>query len=232
MRNTARFTPALLTFLLLVGPTAAIAQTVPTDQAPVITSVAGPRQLQTNQSGTWSIAAYGQPGSQLMYHVRWGDEATPYGFVSTAPLPFQQVVTFTHTYPNDGIYTATFIVSDQAGASIATDLTIRVTGFPHTSPTLDSLSAGYGSIGTFMVAYGSGFAPTGNLIYFGDYGALMNANSYDGHTIYFVVPQYIGPACNPNDACPQYARFLPSGVHQISVSNGIMRSNSVGFVVQ
>ena len=206
-----------------------------TGQPPVITSVSGPRVLQTNQSGTWMISAYSSSANnQLTYYVTWGDEPSPYGSTAMAPMPYAyaQTGTFTHTYANAGVYTVTFTVRDQAGMSVVSTLTVNVTGFPQSSPMLDSLSPTFGPIGTFVTAFGSGFAPTGNLIYFGDYGALMNVNSYDGRTLYFVVPQYIGPACNPNDACPQYARFLPSGVHQISVSNGIMRSNSVGFVVQ
>lgn len=222
----------LLSAHILVGPEMTFAMEAPTTQLPAITAVSGPRILQTNQSGTWSISANGNLGDRLTYGVHWGDEISSDSLVTMVPSPNALDVTFSHSYKNDGAYKATFIVTNQTGAGTATDVEFRVTGFPQVSPLLDALSTGYGSIGTFMTVYGSGFSATGNLVYFDDYGAMMNVNSYDGHTLYFVVPQYIGPACNPNAACPQYGQFLRSGAYQISVSNGFIRSNSVGFIVQ
>ncbi len=200
---------------------------------PVITSVGGPTSLQVNQTGTWTISAYGNQNSQLTYYVTWGDEQM-YGNAAMAPQQqnYIQTGTFTHSYGLSGMYTVTFTVRDQFGQSATSTLTVNVGAGGTIAPTLNSLSPSYGPVGTFVTAYGSGFPSTGNSVYLNGYAAITNVTSYDGHTLSFTIPQYLSPNCASGMYCPQYMVSVVPGVYQISINNGSMLSNSVTFVVQ
>ena len=100
--------------MLMIAP-AAFADSV--NQAPVITNVGGPTSLAIGQVGTWTISAYDPDGTYLTYDVLWGDAST-HSPVSTATLQ--------HTYQSAGTYTITFTVTDAAGASTQSTITVNM----------------------------------------------------------------------------------------------------------
>ncbi len=204
-----------------------------TNQAPVITSVSGPNFLPLGQNGTWTISAYDPDTTQLTYYVRWGDELYGYGNNAAAvPQLLTQTGTFTHAYAMAGTYTVTFTVADQYGKQATSTLTVTVSGSGQISvPQLNQLSPIYGPVGSYVTVYGSGFASTGNIVYFGS-GAITGVSSYDGKALSFLAPQYLSPYCAPGMYCAQYVVNVTPGTYEVSIDNGFSRSNVVTFGVQ
>ncbi|MFA7201657.1 MAG: PKD domain-containing protein [Candidatus Paceibacterota bacterium] len=101
-----------------------------TTNYPVISGVSGPQSLTTNQQGTWNVNAYNLEGGNLSYSVDWGDayrktclSGAPCAAVSAMS---QQSATFTHVYTYGGTYTITFTVTNDAGQSAKTSLSVKV----------------------------------------------------------------------------------------------------------
>lgn len=93
---------------------------------PVISGVKGPQSLEVNKQGIWSVSASDEGGGSLSYSVSWGDEGsqTTSGLVTTTPA--QQSVTFTHSYSRAGTYYPTFTVTNEAGRSAKTSISVKV----------------------------------------------------------------------------------------------------------
>ncbi len=104
-------------------------KTEPKNQAPVITGVSGPQNLNVNEVGKWQINAYDPDGNYLSYSVNWGEKIRLYeGLQEKAFASKTQTSTFTHSYQNSGTYTVTFTVSDEKGESTQSTLTVDVNG--------------------------------------------------------------------------------------------------------
>ena len=104
---------------------------IPANQPPVVSGVSGPTQLTVNQQGTWTVKAYDPEQGSLSYTVDWGDN-TPYssgggGTSATAPS-VSQSASFTHSYANAGTYNVAFVVTDVAGLSAKTSISVNVGG--------------------------------------------------------------------------------------------------------
>ena len=205
------------------------------NQAPVITAVGGPTNLQVNQVGTWTISAYDPDNNNnnLTYRVTWGDENT-YGYGYAAAPSMQsnmQTGTFTHSYRYAGTYTIWFTVTDSTGLFARSSLTVTVGVISSTdAPFITSLAPSSGQVGSIVTISGSGFT-TSNTIYFGGYGAFFNVYSADGHTLSFAVPSAISP-CGNNPQCMAPAFLVGPGNYNVYISNVFGTSNQVGFIVQ
>ncbi|KKW22872.1 MAG: hypothetical protein UY74_C0006G0009 [Candidatus Kaiserbacteria bacterium GW2011_GWC2_52_8b] len=92
-----------------------------------ITSVNGPTNLYTGQTGTWAIYVNSPSNTQLTSSVRWGDE-NYYGYAAAVPQTTysSNSVTFSHTYQNPGTYTVTFTVTNQNGQQNSSSVTVNV----------------------------------------------------------------------------------------------------------
>ncbi len=96
------------------------------NQAPVITGVSGPTNLQIGQTGTWTITAYDPEQGNLSYSVNWGENAV--GVAGSAPVSSQtrQTTTFTHVYYGQGTYTIWFTVMDNQGLTAQSSMKVDV----------------------------------------------------------------------------------------------------------
>jgi hypothetical protein len=92
-----------------------------TNEPPNITGITGPTAIQVDHEGTWTVNAYDPEGGALSYKAAWGDGSNS---------PIQSTPTFTHTYTQTGIYTATFTVYDEQNLSDSESKTINVTQTP------------------------------------------------------------------------------------------------------
>lgn len=118
-------------------------------------------------------------------------------------------------------------------------LTGQVSGYgvqTSTTPTpiplaITILSPDYGPVGTKVIVQGSGFAATGNTVFF-DYHQIPNTPSYDGITLSFLVPEYVSFSCTSSSPCPtnDWHKVMP-GSHTVAVGNLQGKSNGATFVV-
>jgi len=202
--------------------------------APTINNVSGPTSINVNTTGTWIISINNPYGSTYSsVSVNWGENL---GYYLPAP---QQIygnssATFTHAYAQPGTYTITVTVSNAYGSNTSTQ-TVQVnnSGNNYGTPYISSISPTYGSIGTQIVIYGSGFNGD-NVVHFGSGGA-AHVPSASGNYIYFTVPSTVTPCTvqvNGNTGCPQYAQQVAPGQYQIYVSTNGVNSNSLTFTVQ
>lgn len=97
---------------------------------PVISGVNGPTTLDVGESGKWKVKASDPENGSLNYSVSWGDEVSrtmSSGSVPTmAKREASQTATFTHTYNTAGNYYPQFYVTDNAGNTKSTGLSVRV----------------------------------------------------------------------------------------------------------
>ena len=98
------------------------------NQPPVIHGVSGPTTLKINETGTWTVQASDPEQGILTYSVVWGDEVQaalplmpPY-----KPSTYTQTATFTHSYSKAGVYTPTFMITDNQGLSAKTGISVNV----------------------------------------------------------------------------------------------------------
>lgn len=99
-----------------------------TNSTPSITSFSGPSQLNTHETGTWSITAQDQEHDQLTYDIIWGDEVYTAAALSGAyARQFSQTTTLTHSYSNPGTYTVRIVVRDTSGQSSQATASVIVT---------------------------------------------------------------------------------------------------------
>src|SRR3989344_3780002 len=102
---------------------------IPISTSVVISGVSGPQSLNVNQQGTWKVTAYDRNGGNLSYSVFWDDQTGNPGSLSGIPLAEpQQSATFTHTYFQSGNHTPAFYVTNNAGQSAKTSLSVNVGG--------------------------------------------------------------------------------------------------------
>lgn len=101
-------------------------------QSPVISGVSGPTALKVGQQGTWTVNASDPQNGVLTYSVLWGDEI-PIGTTNGMPGALiypqpktQQSATFTHVYNSAGTYQPKFTVTNSAGLSAQTSLSVVV----------------------------------------------------------------------------------------------------------
>ncbi|MBI2097586.1 MAG: hypothetical protein HYT46_01470 [Candidatus Vogelbacteria bacterium] len=100
------------------------------NKPPTISGVEGPTALKIGETGTWSVQASDPENGTLSYSVIWGDETMVSGGVAYAPTveKIQQTATFTHSYAQAGTYYPKFRVTDNAGQSNSTSLSVVVGG--------------------------------------------------------------------------------------------------------
>lgn len=99
------------------------------NKPPAISSVSGPTTLAVGQTGTWSVKATDPENGALSYAVSWGDEMAAGSNIllgyAGAPVSLQ-ASTFTHVYSQAGVYTVVVTVTDSAGVSATTSITVQV----------------------------------------------------------------------------------------------------------
>jgi hypothetical protein len=107
-----------------------------------------------------------------------------------------------------------------------------------TLPTLAALAPVSGPVGTAVTLTGTGFAPTGNLVFFGRSGGVVVPtllSSADGRTLSLVVPQLAVPPCQvlrtPGQACPQFVEGIQPGTNIVAVMTPEGTSNTLSFSV-
>jgi PKD repeat protein len=133
--------------------------TTSTNLPPVISGVSGPASLSTGKAGTWKVSAYDPDGTYLTYSVNWGEG-------STQPVASDDAgrtgssASFEHTYASAGKYTVTFIVTDSAGASTKSSVTVSVAS----GTTNGGIYASVGAVPTELYQYDSVYV-TGKVSY-------------------------------------------------------------------
>ena len=97
---------------------------------PVITGISGPRELNLNQLGKWTVDAYSpndkEEGSTLTYSVKWGDIVPAVKIGNAFDTTDVQTSTFTHAYSDFGKYTQIFTAKDSTGAQTTKSIEVRV----------------------------------------------------------------------------------------------------------
>ncbi|MBI4136286.1 MAG: hypothetical protein HY481_01930 [Candidatus Vogelbacteria bacterium] len=99
------------------------------NRPPSISGVSGPTALKIGETGTWTVQASDPENGSLSYSVIWGDEQMmASGGVAAAPTieKVQQTATFTHSYAQAGTYYPKFKVTDNAGQSNGTSLSVVI----------------------------------------------------------------------------------------------------------
>ncbi len=87
-----------------------------------------------------------------------------------------------------------------------------------------------GAVGQTVTLPGSGFT-SDSVLHFG-IGAISNFSvNSTGTAITFTIPSYMGPYCQPGNACPMYALLISNGSYPIYVENSNGKSNTVAFNV-
>ncbi|MEK7552861.1 MAG: peptidoglycan-binding protein [Patescibacteria group bacterium] len=101
---------------------------VTTNQPPVISEVSGPTTLRVGEMGTWTVRATDPENGVLNYSVIWGDEPEniPLAAAPSTAGPVQQTATFAHGYARAGTYQPIFHVTDNAGKSNRTSISVVV----------------------------------------------------------------------------------------------------------
>jgi len=215
------------------------------NQPPVISGINGPQSLNINQIGTWTVNTANINSGNLSYSINWGDQPLyAYGTNSSSlySLPQQNAI-FTHTYTQAGTYRPVFTVTNSSGQSASTSLSVVVSGSSnYISPVIYSISPLYGSVGTQVTIYGTGFISNGctayycgnngittNTINFGG-SVIQNVYSYNGTSLTFTVPSSLN-TCYSGQYCIQMYAPVNPGTYPVSVTNINGTSNSVNFIV-
>lgn len=108
--------------------------------APSIAGVTAPTVLRTGETGTWTVRASDPQNGSLTYAVNWGDSQIEPS--SARANAFVQSSTFTHAYAAAGTYTVKFTVTNSAGLSTTSTVTVHVTGSTaQAAPVISNLSA-------------------------------------------------------------------------------------------
>lgn len=100
-------------------------QSCPVSGDPVISGVSGPQSLAVHEMGTWTVKASNPKGGNLSYSVDWGELQLADSTIKSGSIP-QQTAVFTHTYSTSGTYKPVFTVTNSAGKSISTSLSVNV----------------------------------------------------------------------------------------------------------
>ncbi|MEK7463686.1 MAG: PKD domain-containing protein [Patescibacteria group bacterium] len=110
--------------------------------APVIKSIDGPKSLEVEQEGTWTLNAYDPKNSPLSYSVDWGDEGVSVmARFFTKEDPFVQTSTFTHSYAEAGTYAIKFTAKNEAGKTTESTVKVEVTKATDTvAPVLSAIT--------------------------------------------------------------------------------------------
>ena len=215
------------------------------NQTPVISGVNGPQTLNVNQIGTWTVMASSLNSGNLTYSVNWGDQPVyAYGTNNSSVLVSQQNAVFTHTYTQVGNYRPTFTVTNSNGQSASTSLSVVVGGSTgYLTPVIYSITPTYGSIGTQVSIYGTGFGYNGCTIYYCNNGngvmtnnfnfggsVIQNVYSSNGTSLTFTVPSNLN-TCYTGQYCTQVYTPVVPGTYPVSVVNANGVSNTVYFTV-
>ncbi len=121
-----------------------------TNKSPVINGIQAPTTLKVNELGTWRVNALDPQNGTLTYYVNWGDIVAPVfscpqGYVcqpSAALSVTQQGSTFSHTYSQPGTYNVNFTVTNSAGLTANSSITVTVTGTASNKPRVTSPNGG------------------------------------------------------------------------------------------
>lgn len=104
-----------------------VGATVPGNLSPVINGISGPTTLDVGVAGVWTVRASDPENGPLTYSVDWGDQSVLTEKMGTlGSFFFPQAATFSHVYAAAGVYTATFIITDNVGLSARTSMSVEV----------------------------------------------------------------------------------------------------------
>lgn len=93
-----------------------------------VNGVDAPTTLTIGEDGTWTVHAATNVSGSLHYSVVWGDENMMARAMSAImPDTTQTSATFTHAYDAAGTYQPTFTITDDAGHTVSTSASVRVT---------------------------------------------------------------------------------------------------------
>lgn len=92
---------------------------------PVVNGITAPTVLKVGEVGTWTVKASDPQNGSLSYSVNW-DDASIMPMSQKSKLAIVQSSTFTHNYANKGNYKVTFIVSNNAGLTTTSTVTVHV----------------------------------------------------------------------------------------------------------
>ena len=210
-----------------------------------VSNVSGPSTIAAGTTGTWSLSLYNPNTNLVSVNANWGDQNV-YGYTyntaqstQTSYVAGQQTITFTHIYQTAGTYTVVFTATNSQGAPTSVSATVAVTGssyvYPSQNPiSIYSISPSSARVGTQVTIYGSGFSTYGNVVHFGNGGA-MNIPSSNGSSLYYTIPSTVS-GCNITSgygtACPLYAQSITPGSYPIYVTNSYGQiSNTTYFTV-
>lgn len=127
------------------------------NQPPVISGVSGPTALAVGQTGTWTVQASDPENGPLNYSVIWGNEIDFGGLpmAGSPSIPMVQTSTFAHSYAMAGTYNVRFTVTDSAGQSAQSSISVNVT---QTGPDITVLAPNggeqWGAYTTQMIRWG------------------------------------------------------------------------------
>lgn len=191
--------------------------------------------------------AIATPGTQVTVYGTGFDAVnnTVYvGGTTLSGLSSANGTQLTFTMPTDLSGTVSISVGNAHGTSNSLTLSTGSYGYPYNTypnpypcgygyygtyncpntqtPVITSLSPQQGAVGTSVTVYGSGFTSTGNTVHFGN-GIIANLQSYDGHSVSFIVPSTVsGYGYQP----------IGLGTYQVSVGNSYgVTSNTMPFTI-
>ncbi len=130
------------------------------NRPPSISGVAGPTTRNVGQTGTWTVKAAGaSTDTTLTAQVIWGDDGAVTEMGTLGPSILVPTVVrwfnFTHTYTRAGTYYPAFTVTDNAGQSARTSLSVAVGGDTANTPHINSIIPASGPVGTTVEIRGS-----------------------------------------------------------------------------
>lgn len=97
-----------------------------TNRPPTVSDISGPSVLNVGGTGTWTIRASDPENGALNYNVDWGDSSPVSRLAGSQSALSVQSGMFTHVYTRAGTYTPVFTITDSAGLTARTSLSVNV----------------------------------------------------------------------------------------------------------
>src|SRR3989338_2943219 len=152
-----------------------------TNLPPVVDGISGPPVLRIGESGTWSLKAHDPENSSLSYAVDCGDRAFSDG-VGSLPSPtvaIQQNTSFIHSYAVAGTYTVKFTLTDNAGLTTQSSISVQVGNTTEPSITVLSPNGGesWQTGNTYTISYRLPSTDDSALVYLNNYHPVGSAKA-------------------------------------------------------
>lgn len=112
------------------------------NQTPIARISDGPKSLDVNETGTWTLKAADPENRSLSYYVIWGDEnnAETASLRGREPI-YVQTSTFEHSYAAAGTYNITFMVKNDLGVTSEVKTKVTVDSDNNGTSTKSSVGA-------------------------------------------------------------------------------------------